>query len=179
MNGNHILKWKVYRTFFLLGPKDYRNFSEQRTRLIAVPCTASCAALLHNDLRSWLHSELCGAPATRRALQRTPAEKALKREKNTWDQQSPPPTCVQETWKRREWAAREATHADVLPVQPSIAPKTLPGPKDGDFWHLYAISRNSDKNQCKFHRKICDFSENSETFWKTLQKSPKCAKIWK
>ena len=26
MNGNHILKWKVYRTFFLLGPKDYRNF---------------------------------------------------------------------------------------------------------------------------------------------------------
>ena len=31
MNGNHILKWKVYRTFFLLGPKDYRNF--RRTRL--------------------------------------------------------------------------------------------------------------------------------------------------
>ena len=27
MNGNHILKWKVYRTFFLLGPKDYRNFA--------------------------------------------------------------------------------------------------------------------------------------------------------
>ena len=26
MNGNHILKWKIYRTFFLLGPKDYRNF---------------------------------------------------------------------------------------------------------------------------------------------------------
>ena len=27
MNGNHILKWKFYRTFFLLGPKDYRNWN--------------------------------------------------------------------------------------------------------------------------------------------------------
>ena len=33
MNGNHILKWKIYRTFFLLGPKDYRNFLQQRPRV--------------------------------------------------------------------------------------------------------------------------------------------------
>ena len=47
MNENPIIKWKFYWTFSLFGPKDYRNFllfNEQRTRLIAVPCTASCAA---------------------------------------------------------------------------------------------------------------------------------------
>ena len=53
------------------------------------------------------------------------------------------------------------------------------GAKDSDFRQLSAISRNSDENQWKFHRRICDFSGISATFWKNLQKSPECAKNMK
>ena len=76
MNGNHILKWKVYRTFFLLGPKDYRNYNEHTASQDSALRAAQLAAQRSAQLAA---QRAVRSPATRRALQQTPAEKAWKR----------------------------------------------------------------------------------------------------